>query len=51
MDSRASSCWRGPTTYTDSVHITNDRDMIIMQVEGGKQGKAVGVVGSKGEPL
>jgi len=33
----------GPTTYTPQVHINDGRDMVVMQIENGKQGKTVGV--------
>jgi branched-chain amino acid transport system substrate-binding protein len=33
----------GPTTYTSQVHINNGRDMVVMEIENGTQGKAVGV--------
>jgi branched-chain amino acid transport system substrate-binding protein len=33
----------GPTTYTPQVHINDGRDMVVMQIEGGKQGKTLGV--------
>lgn len=33
----------GPTTYTPQVHINDGRDMVVMQIESGKQGKTVGV--------
>lgn len=33
----------GPTSFTPAVHINGGRDMIIMEIEGGHQGKAVGV--------
>jgi branched-chain amino acid transport system substrate-binding protein len=33
----------GPTTFTQQTHINDSRDMIIMEVAGGKQGKVVGV--------
>ncbi len=33
----------GPTTFTSQVHINDQRDMVIMQVDGGKQGQTLGV--------
>ncbi len=33
----------GPTTFTSQVHINDRRDMVIMQVDAGKQGRTLGV--------
>jgi branched-chain amino acid transport system substrate-binding protein len=33
----------GPTTYTAQVHVNNGRDMVVMEIDGGKQGKTLGV--------
>ena len=40
----------GPTTYTPQVHINDRRDMVVMQVEGGKQGKTLGVFAAHDVP-
>jgi branched-chain amino acid transport system substrate-binding protein len=33
----------GPTTYTSQIHINNGRDMVVMEIENGIQGKVLGV--------
>jgi branched-chain amino acid transport system substrate-binding protein len=33
----------GPTSYTREVHINGSRNMVIMQISGGKQGQVIGV--------
>jgi branched-chain amino acid transport system substrate-binding protein len=33
----------GPTTYTAQTHINNGRDMVVMEIQGGAQGKTLGV--------
>jgi branched-chain amino acid transport system substrate-binding protein len=33
----------GPTSYTPQEHINSSRDMVVMEIVGGKQGKVVGV--------
>jgi branched-chain amino acid transport system substrate-binding protein len=38
----------GPTTFSETTHINHGRDMMIMEVVGGKQGKAVTVYAAKG---
>jgi branched-chain amino acid transport system substrate-binding protein len=40
----------GPTTFTPQLHINDSRDMVIMQIEGGKQGKIVGVFAAREVP-
>jgi branched-chain amino acid transport system substrate-binding protein len=40
----------GPTTYTPQVHINNGRDMVVMEIENGKQGKTLGVFAAHGVP-
>jgi branched-chain amino acid transport system substrate-binding protein len=39
----------GPTSYTSESHINGGRDMVIMQISGGKQGQVIGVF-APGEP-
>lgn len=38
----------GPTTFTPQVHINSSRQMAIMEIEGGKQGKVLGVYAARG---
>jgi branched-chain amino acid transport system substrate-binding protein len=33
----------GPTSFTPRVHINDQRDMVVMQIDGGKQGETLGV--------
>jgi branched-chain amino acid transport system substrate-binding protein len=33
----------GPTTYTAQVHINDGRDMVVMQIDNGRQGRTIGV--------
>ena len=33
----------GPTSFTPRVHINDRRDMVVMQIDGGKQGETLGV--------
>lgn len=40
----------GPTSYTRELHINNVRDMVVMQITGGKQGKVVGVFAPREMP-
>jgi branched-chain amino acid transport system substrate-binding protein len=40
----------GPTSFTRELHINDVRDMVIMQITGGKQGKVVGVFAPREMP-
>ena len=40
----------GPTSYTESAHINMQRDLLLMQVKGGKQGNIVQVVRAETMP-
>jgi branched-chain amino acid transport system substrate-binding protein len=33
----------GPTSFTSKVHINDQRDMVVMRIDGGKQGETLGV--------
>jgi len=38
----------GPTTFTPQVHINSGREMAIMEIQGGKQGKFIGMYAAHG---
>lgn len=40
----------GPTTFTPRAHINDGRDMAIMEVEGGRQGKTLGIFAAREVP-
>jgi branched-chain amino acid transport system substrate-binding protein len=40
----------GPTTFTEDTHINMQRDLIVMEVKGGKQGTAIGVYAAQEVP-
>lgn len=40
----------GPTTYTAQVHINNGRDMVVMEIQNGTQGKTLGVFAAREVP-
>lgn len=40
----------GPTTFTPQTHINDGRDMVIMQIDGGKQGKVIGLFAARAVP-
>lgn len=40
----------GPTTYTADVHINHQRDLVLMEVDGGKTGNVVGIISAEKLP-
>jgi branched-chain amino acid transport system substrate-binding protein len=40
----------GPTTFTEEIHINMQRDLVLMEVEGGRQGKVVGIFAAQSMP-
>ena len=40
----------GPTSFTPTVHINDRRDMVLMRIDGGKQGETLGVFAAREIP-
>lgn len=40
----------GPTTFTEETHINMQRDLVLMEVENGRQGKVVGIFAARSMP-